>query len=397
MRIIGVNISHDTSVSELVDGRILNLYEEERCVREKYYDPNKALLETYQGLLAIDRYDLDKDVDRVCFATFDRRIVSYHINGLVKYETKWLRKFLADVTSKQLSKTRLDELVEIYPEFNYKIPKINEDEDIVDIILKEQYKESQSFHLDTSKHHEYHAWSGGYFAYDQDEVETAMCIVWDGGGAQSFFETYPGYQEIESIYKMDKGVPTLKYQVLSNHRVVGDLSATVPNKTDDCCVCYTDDTEVIDGAEIVFTSRPSMGMNFSQMSYALGTDEQGRAAGKVMGMASYGRTDKEYIFNRYNVSQLLEQKSFEHSCTIIDKALALDPTNKNIILSGGFSLNCTNNYRYVEKYPDVNFYVDPVCHDGGTAIGVALENYLMMQEEGYESSDECYVKKGVWS
>ena len=89
MRIIGVNISHDTSVSELVDGRILNLFEEERCVREKYYDPNEALLEKYQGLLAIDRYDLDKDVDRVCFATFDRRLVSYHINGLVKYETKW--------------------------------------------------------------------------------------------------------------------------------------------------------------------------------------------------------------------------------------------------------------------------------------------------------------------
>ena len=27
MRIIGVNISHDTSVSELQDGKILNLYE----------------------------------------------------------------------------------------------------------------------------------------------------------------------------------------------------------------------------------------------------------------------------------------------------------------------------------------------------------------------------------
>ena len=58
MRIIGVNISHDTSVSELVDGRILNLYEEERCVREKYYDPNKAILEKYEGLLAMERYNL---------------------------------------------------------------------------------------------------------------------------------------------------------------------------------------------------------------------------------------------------------------------------------------------------------------------------------------------------
>ena len=41
--ILGVNISHDTSIA-LVDettGEVLDVYEEERCRRSKYWDPNK--------------------------------------------------------------------------------------------------------------------------------------------------------------------------------------------------------------------------------------------------------------------------------------------------------------------------------------------------------------------
>ena len=50
---------------------------------------------------------------------------------------------------------------------------------------------------------------------------------------------------------------------------------------------------------------------------------------------------------------------------------------KNIILSGGYFLNCVNNFKYVKKYPNLNFFVDPIPYDAGTAIGVSLyyENY----------------------
>jgi predicted NodU family carbamoyl transferase len=51
---------------------------------------------------------------------------------------------------------------------------------------------------------------------------------------------------------------------------------------------------------------------------------------------------------------------------------------KNIILSGGYHLNCSNNFKLVKLFPKYNFFVDPICHDGGTAVGAALyyENYL---------------------
>ena len=40
-------------------------------------------------------------------------------------------------------------------------------------------------------------------------------------------------------------------------------------------------------------------------------------------------------------------------------------------------MNCLNNFKLVKKYPKLNFFVDPIAHDGGTAIGAALyyENY----------------------
>ena len=59
----------------------------------------------------------------------------------------------------------------------------------------------------------------------------------------------------------------------------------------------------------VFTSFPSSGMNFSNMSYAFGADAHGRAAGKVMGMASYGRLyeDRPDRFDRQSLHKCVRK------------------------------------------------------------------------------------------
>ena len=51
---------------------------------------------------------------------------------------------------------------------------------------------------------------------------------------------------------------------------------------------------------------------------------------------------------------------------------------KNIILSGGCHLNCSVNFKLVKKYPEYNFFVDPIPYDAGTAVGgiIYYENYL---------------------
>ena len=86
------------------------------------------------------------------------------------------------------------------------------------------------------------------------------------------------------------------------------------------------------------------------------------------------------ILNMIQIMKKLKQQkktqeiSFNNTCKLIDIA---KNKSKNIILSGGCALNCSNNFKYVKKYPDLNFFVDPIPHDAGTAIGVAIyyDNY----------------------
>ena len=58
---------------------------------------------------------------------------------------------------------------------------------------------------------------------------------------------------------------------------------------------------------------------------------------------------------------------------------------KNIVISGGYGLNVIANYYYKERFPELNIYVDPISHDGGTAIGYAKHfSYEYMKENEIE-------------
>lgn len=51
--------------------------------------------------------------------------------------------------------------------------------------------------------------------------------------------------------------------------------------------------------------------------------------------------------------------------------------NKNVVLSGGYALNCVANYHYLKELKDegINLYIEPVSNDAGTAIGAAMLQY----------------------
>jgi carbamoyltransferase len=40
-------------------------------------------------------------------------------------------------------------------------------------------------------------------------------------------------------------------------------------------------------------------------------------------------------------------------------------------MAGGYGLNCVANYYFKKHLPQVDFYFEPISHDGGTAIGAA--------------------------
>lgn len=57
-------------------------------------------------------------------------------------------------------------------------------------------------------------------------------------------------------------------------------------------------------------------------------------------------------------------------CNLIQKAIDLTGET-NVVISGGYGLNCVANYKYLQRFPGIQFYIDPIAHDGGTAIGLA--------------------------
>jgi len=91
-----------------------------------------------------------------------------------------------------------------------------------------------------------------------------------------------------------------------------------------------------------------------------------------------------------SLAHKLQEETYKHTCRLIQKTI--DVTGKNkIVLSGGYFLNCVNNYKYTKAFPEVEFFVDPIPHDAGTAIGAA--KYLWY---GMTKSKEKFPFKHVY-
>lgn len=71
-----------------------------------------------------------------------------------------------------------------------------------------------------------------------------------------------------------------------------------------------------------------------------------------------------------NIAFKVQKETEEQMYDLIQKAIDITGET-NVVISGGFGLNCVANYKFLKKFPHINFYVDPIAHDGGTAIGLA--------------------------
>jgi carbamoyltransferase len=135
---------------------------------------------------------------------------------------------------------------------------------------------------------------------------------------------------------------------------------------------------------------------FEAIARYLGFD--GHDAGKVMGLASYGRPNSKIpdltdptLFDcgwhdnitfkpegfandfqtRADLAYALQKVTQERVLELIKFAVK-ETGNNNVCLSGGYALNCVANYYYLKNLPkEVNLYVEPAAHDAGTSIGAA--------------------------
>ena len=77
--------------------------------------------------------------------------------------------------------------------------------------------------------------------------------------------------------------------------------------------------------------------------------------------------------NRKDAAYMIQQETQKQVLNLIRKAVKMTG-NKNVIVVGGYGLNCVANYYYLDELKDegINLYVEPVSNDSGTAMGAAL-------------------------
>lgn len=309
MKTLGINISHDFSTCVYENNIIKDIWYEERFNFHKYWHLYDEKFENY--IISIFK-KINFKPDLVCYSSFQRSP-------------------FANMT----------------------------DEKIINFIQKQLDNPPHFF--DKNKHHIYHAINSFYFSKEQE----AMGIVIDGGGAQPFNNNY---QEMESIFYLNKKIIFLLYQHLSNRRFI-KTGVDIENYSNYSFLQYNNNTEY------EFSSQSVGGFDFGrvcQLTKNLGLRDE-KDAGKLMGLSSYFYSNFKYDLDYDNVelAKNVQEKSFNRTCALIEKAYDYKKI-KNFVLSGGYFLNCTNNFKYVKKYPEFNFFVDPIPHDGGTAIGACI-------------------------
>lgn len=267
------------------------------------------------------------------------------------------------------------------------------------------------------EHHLFHA-SSGFYASGFDE---AICLVIDGWGAdyridkvmemanidlsdeqmikaQNFTDTM--FLECTSIYhaKYPSEFDLLhKYLIVPAPQPRGFLDISFPS----------DFFEMLQGNKIInANSAYDIGIMYGTITHHLGwvRDE----CGKTMGLSAYGKENPDlppYILdhnnmlcanmnlfysNRFinvtNYPQMRHNEDFQKKADIaykiqktmehvlvgrIKQILDSNPPTKNIVFSGGCALNICANSIVQEKFPEINFFVDPIAGDACQAYGAA--------------------------
>ena len=230
--------------------------------------------------------------------------------------------------------------------------------------LKKLFREEfqiKRLEFDYKRHHIYHAYSGFY----NSKFKDALCVILDGHGSAVPIDGKL-HTEIESVYyanKKDIVEVTRRYSV-------------EPGDNQPISVAY----------------------KFEKLSKQIGWKWYG--AGKVMGLAQYkgyeNKLDKEWLKYLDQCSEV-QTSTQEEVIALIEENIQKYDT-KNIVLSGGYGLNCVANYEYLKHFPDYNFYIDPVCFDAGISIGQAYyhsKNPKPMQNFYVGLSEKRYNLDGL--
>jgi len=92
--------------------------------------------------------------------------------------------------------------------------------------------------------------------------------------------------------------------------------------------------------------------------------------------------DPTTLQSRRDMAYAVQTQTQQQALELIKRAVEMTG-NKNVVLSGGYALNCVANYFYLTELNKlgINLYVEPVSNDAGTAMGAAFMVYHGTNEE----------------
>ena len=92
--------------------------------------------------------------------------------------------------------------------------------------------------------------------------------------------------------------------------------------------------------------------------------------------------DVTLLQNRRDMAYAVQTETQQAVVDLIRHSVKLSGCN-NVVISGGYGLNCVANYYYLKELKDegINIYVEPVSNDAGTAMGAALLFYHTVTQD----------------
>lgn len=348
--ILGINPGHNGSAAVVSDGELVYYVEEERLSRFKYDgNPFKSIIDI---------------------------ISKWHIDEIVLGGTS--------------------------PEYP-KLPWTSEDP--YSALVRKFYPKVKVNNFG-SEHHLGHAATAFY----NSGFEKAIAIVVDGAGSykkENLDEdgnfSAEGF-ETESVWVCE--YPS-NFSLL--HKVYGNnKSAKLSNGTFD----FDDAVTITKSYEAV---SEYLGFGFIEAGKTMGLAPYGKYDGNIPNLFLGNRGSKDVFIPSYPAGAYIDQirqpylqqknnpKDWHNNpelLTEVEKNLAWRIQNdtqnlvshmieksveltgiKEVVICGGYGLNCVANYFFAKKFPDVKFYFEPISNDGGTSIGIAKISWHQKQQD----------------
>ena len=289
--------------------------------------------------------------------------------------------------------------------------KHDENSNILKSIFKNTFNKKVDFISTQNSHHLNHA----SISFYNSGFETALVLVVDAAGSNL---THTNLHECESLYiasypyKFEKIYLNCRYTLetsnIENIKGCSTLDNTIIEKY----------KKIFPNCEFNYGHRLGIGYLYDSAYFVDGIKFGLSTAGKIMGLSSYGEKfpfkinffmddmitvddqnfiDKvinppDYIINGMKLLEIpekitkenyknyadycyeLQVQTQEAMCALIQKGI--DKTGiKNVCISGGYGMNIVSNHYYLQKFPEVNFYFEPMCNDSGQSIGSAMLEY----------------------